>query len=63
MLWYTYLFENTVFTNKRDSELFGNGKAWEAGEGKEKVLALIKSLICAGVEKMRLGRTIKYQSK
>ncbi len=35
MLVHNYLYENTVFTNKQDATLFGKGKAWVAGEGKE----------------------------
>jgi len=37
MLWYNYLYENTLFTNKQDEALFGKGKAWVAGWGKENV--------------------------
>jgi len=37
MLWHNYLYENILLTNKRDAALFGNGKAWVAGEGKESV--------------------------
>jgi hypothetical protein len=35
MLWYTYLCENKMFTNKLDPALFGKGKAQEAVWGKE----------------------------
>ncbi len=56
MLWYTYLYENTMFTTKLDPSLFGKGKAWEAGWGKErKVLVLIKSLIYVREKRGTLG--------
>ncbi len=44
MLWYNYLYENTMFTNKWDEALLGKENAWGAGGGVERV-ALIKSLI------------------
>jgi len=37
MLRYTYLYENTMFTNKLDPALFGKEKAPEAVWGKESV--------------------------
>ncbi len=46
MLWYNYLYENTMFTNKQDAALLGKENAWEARGGVERVL-LIKSLIYA----------------
>jgi len=44
MLWYTYLYENRMFTNKMRRSIIWKGNAWEAGWVR-KVLALIKSLI------------------
>ena len=45
MLWYTYLYENILFTNKWDTALFIERKeAGEAGEEESRV-AIIKSLI------------------
>jgi hypothetical protein len=41
MLWYNYLYENTMFTNKPDTALLGKESERRS---KEKV-ALIKSLI------------------
>ncbi len=47
MLWYNYLYENTMLTNKWDAALFGEKEsALGAGGGVERV-ALIKSLIYA----------------
>jgi len=43
MLWYTYLYENIMFTNKMRHSIIWKGNAWEAGWVR-KVLALIKSL-------------------
>jgi hypothetical protein len=37
MLQYTYLYESTIFTNKLDPALFGQGKVSEAVSGKESV--------------------------
>ncbi len=37
MLRNTYLYENTMVTNKLDQALFGKGKAWEARWGRESV--------------------------
>jgi len=34
MLWYNYLYENTMFTNKWDVAL---RNAWEMGQGRERV--------------------------
>jgi len=62
MLWYTYLYENTMFTNKWDPALFGKGKTWVAKKGNERV-ALIKILIYARMEKMCLGLAMKDWSK
>ncbi len=62
MQWYTYLYENKIFTNKWDPALFGKGKAWVAGKGKERV-GLIKSLIYTRMEKMWLGRGMKDRSE
>jgi hypothetical protein len=58
MIWYNFLHENTTFTNKWDAELFGKGKAWVAGRGKERVVP-IKSLIYPIIEKMHLG--VRYE--
>ena len=45
MLWYTYLYENILFTNKWDAALIIERKnASEAGEEESRV-AIIKSLI------------------
>ena len=45
MLWYTYLYENILFTNKWDTALIIERKdAWEASAEESRV-ALIKSLI------------------
>ena len=71
MLWYTYLYENILFTNKQDTALFIERKdAWEASEEENRV-ALIKSFITnlacmaltafpflkrRGIEKSHLGR-------
>ncbi len=46
MLWYNYLYENTMITNKWDAAFLGEENAWEARGGIERV-ALIKSLIYA----------------
>ena len=54
MLWYTYLYEYILFTNKWDAALFIEKKdAWKAGEEENRV-ALIKSLIMRD-RKVRLG--------
>ena len=42
----SYLCENTMFTNKWETALWGKENAWEARGGVERV-ALIKSLIYA----------------
>jgi len=55
MLWYTYLYGNTMFTNKWDAALFRRGKARGAGKVTEKVLDLIKSLIYSRVKKVLKG--------
>ena len=45
MLWLTYLYENILFTNKRDAAFIKERKdAWDAGVQENRV-ALIKSLI------------------
>ena len=45
MFWYTYLYENILFTNKWDVALIIERKdAWEASEDESRV-PLIKSLI------------------
>ena len=44
MLWYNYLYENTMFTNKWDATLLGKENAWDARGGVERVVP-IKSLI------------------
>jgi len=45
MLWYNYLYENTMFTNEMQ-DCLGKESAWEVVGGVERV-ALIKSLIYA----------------
>ncbi len=42
MLWYTYLYENIMFTNKLDEALFRKENAWVEGGVRDK-WALIKS--------------------
>jgi len=46
MLWYTYLYENGMFTNKSNTSFLGK-KMLEKRMGKEKRVELIKSLIDA----------------
>jgi hypothetical protein len=36
MLWYSYLYENTMFTNKRDAALLQKGKRLRSRVGKRK---------------------------
>ena len=50
MLWYTYLYENILFTNKWDAALIIERKdAWEASEEESRV-PLIKSLIMQDIK-------------
>jgi hypothetical protein len=46
MLWYNYLYENTMFTNKQDTSLLGKENDLEARGVVERVV-LIKILIYA----------------
>ncbi len=64
MLWYNYLYENTMCTNKQGAALlyFKRKDAWEEGWGKEWV-ALIKSLITREIEKTRLRRRCQIELK
>ncbi len=67
MLWYTYLYENTMFTNKWDAALFGKWKAVVEWKGNYR-FALIKSLIYKRVWRgdscgMRYERSIKVDQK
>jgi hypothetical protein len=41
---YNYLYENTMFTNKREAALFGKGKCFRS-KRRRGSCALIKSLI------------------
>ena len=45
MLWYTYLYENILFTNKRDAAFIIERKAALGGCVEEDRVGLIKSLI------------------
>jgi len=45
MLWYNYLYENTMFTSKQDTALLGKENALEGRGGVGERVALIKSLI------------------
>jgi len=47
MLWYNYLNENTIFTNKWDTALFGEKESALGARGVVERVALIKSLIYA----------------
>ncbi len=58
MLWYTYLFENTMFTNKMRHGKFGKENVWEAGWVRKRV-ALIKSLIYARKKRHPWGVFVK----
>ncbi len=37
MILHNYLYEIIMFTNTQEAALFGKGKAWVAGSGKENV--------------------------
>jgi len=58
MLRYTYLYENTMFTNKMRSSINGKENPWEEGWVR-KELALIKSLIYVREKKMHVARLNK----
>ncbi len=54
-----FIWKHNVYKEMRSSIILGKGKSMSSWER----VVLIKSLICARIEKTRLGRAMKEQSK
>jgi hypothetical protein len=63
MLWYNYLYENKMFTNKQDAALLGKENAWEVRGGVGKESSANESLIYARWKESRLRQGCQIELK